>query len=148
MNVRLSVGKGHYDWAHENETQLSVQIWAPSLPKGHFGITLREDTELPDGRWDDVWTAACRAYLEQVWISSDKPFVTAMLEGLEAEDLSPLGRELACGWAEWAKTEATRLHDKAASLETSADIALRNWGPVKPMDGLGIGVIAQSLGLL
>jgi hypothetical protein len=148
MTVRLSIGKGHYNWANESETQLNVQIWAPSLPTGHFSITLREDTELPGGRWDDIWTSACRYYLEQVWIGSDKPFVAAMLEGLEAEDMSPLGRELACGWAEWAKGEAARLRDKAAALETNADVALRNWAPVKPMDGLGMGIIARSLGII
>ena len=153
----------HYDLLSDR-LEFRVDALADALPPGeypHLSFTLNEGTELDvTDTWCGLLRSACKAYISQTWVSSKLARIKETLE-LLADENGPLGLELDEAWANDRLQAADEMEARAGVIRSQAlgclagiadQRALTPHDPVstspEPLDGLGMAIIAQSLGII
>ncbi len=153
----------HYDLLSD-KLSFRVDALADALPPGdypHLSFTLDEGTDLDvTDTWCGLLRSACRAYVAQTWVSSKLARIKETAEIL-ADENSPLGLELDEAWANDRLQAADEMTARAGVIRSQAQSCLAGIAdqralpphdpmaaPLKPLDGLGMGIIARSLGII
>jgi hypothetical protein len=103
---RVSVRKGHFNWANSSEESISVHIEIPGWEILNLSVPVDYEYLAYEQRpWDTIVVDAVDAYLKRIWFSTDMSEVKRLKKWLEDDtNLDTLHD----AWREYRRDELLR----------------------------------------